>query len=102
MQSHVVEEQALKTTYDNNDGKYGRSSSNFWGRGRGRGRQGVDKSLVEWFYCHDIGHYQYECPKKSKSREWKAQAYFIEIDEPLLLMAYEDSAEKIKSTKSST
>jgi hypothetical protein len=49
MHSHVVEEQALKITHNNNGSKFGRSSNIFRGRGRGRGRQGFDKSLVECF-----------------------------------------------------
>jgi hypothetical protein len=69
MHSHVVEEQVLKITHDNNCGKLGRSSSIFKGRGRGHGRQGFDKSLIKCFYCHDLGHFQYECPKKGKEKE---------------------------------
>ena len=100
MHSHVVEEQALKITHNNNGSKFGRSSNTFRGRGRDRGRQGFDKSLVECFYCHDLGHFQYECPKKSKERESQSQAYYVETDEPLLLMAYVDNAEKMESKDS--
>jgi hypothetical protein len=100
MHSHVVEEQALKITHNNNGSKFGRSSNTFHGRGHGRGRQGFDKSLVECFYCHDLGHFQYECPKKSKERESQSQAYYVETDEPLLLMAYVDNAEKMESKDS--
>jgi hypothetical protein len=80
--SHVVEEQVLKITHNNNGSKFGRSSNIFRGRGRGRGRQGFDKSLVECFYCHDLGHFQYEYPKKSKERESQSQAYYVETNEP--------------------
>jgi len=96
MHSHVVEEQALKITHNNNGSKFGRSSNIFRGRGRGRGRQGFDKSLVECFYCHDLGHFQYECPKKSKERESQSQAYYVETNEPLLLMTYVDNTEKME------
>ena len=74
MHSHVVEEQALKTTHDYNEVKFGRSSSYFRGKGRnsGRqsfgGRQGFDKSLVECYYCHNLGHFQHECPRKTRGR----------------------------------
>jgi hypothetical protein len=96
MHSHVMEEQALKITHNNNGSKFGHSSNIFRGRGRGRGRQGFDKSLVECFYCHDLGHFQYECPKKSKERESQSQAYYVETNEPLLLMTYVDNTEKME------
>ena len=69
MHSHVVEEQALKITYNSNNSTFGCSNNIFRGRGRGRGRQGFDKSFIECFYCHDLGHFKYECPKKSKEKE---------------------------------
>jgi hypothetical protein len=97
MHNHVVEKQALKITHNNNGSKFGRSSNTFHGRGRGRERQGFDKYFVECFYCHDLGHFQYECPKKSKERESQSQAYYVETDEPLLLMAYVDNAKKMES-----
>ena len=97
MHSYVVEEQALNITHNNNGSKFGHSSNTFRGRGRGRERQGFDKYFVECFYCHDLGHFQYECPKKSKERESQSQAYYVETDEPLLLMAYIDNAEKMES-----
>jgi hypothetical protein len=97
MHNHVVEEQALKITHNNNGSKFGRSSNTFHRRGRGRERQGFDKYFVECFYCHDLGHFQYECPKKSKERESQSQAYYVETDEPLLLMAYVDNAKKMES-----
>jgi hypothetical protein len=96
MHSYALEEQALKITHKNNGSKFGRNSNTFRGRGRGRGRQGFDKSLVECFYCHDLGHFQYECPKKSKERESQSQAYYVETNEPLLLMAYVDNTEKME------
>ncbi|KAJ8650933.1 hypothetical protein MRB53_003956 [Persea americana] len=86
MQGHVVEEQALQITHDISVSKPRRGGSAFRGRGRGRGRQSFDKSLVECFYCHDLGHFQYECPKKGKEKE--SQAHYAETTEPLLLMAH--------------
>lgn len=97
MQGHVVEEQALKITYDNNVSKPGRGGGTFRGRGRGRGRQGFDKSLVECFYCHNLGHFQNERPKKGK----ESQAHYAETTEPLLLMAYVDIAEMVSQRKES-
>ncbi|KAJ8617574.1 hypothetical protein MRB53_013760 [Persea americana] len=90
MQGHVVEEQALQITHDISVSKPGRGGSAFRGRGRGRGRQSFDKSLVECFYCHDLGHFQYECPKKGKEKE--SQAHYAETTEPLLLMAHVEKA----------
>ena len=69
MQRHLVEEQALKITHDNGVSKPGHGGGAFRGRGRGRGRQGFEKSLVECFYCHNLGHFQNECPKKGKEKE---------------------------------
>ena len=59
------------------------------GRGRGRGRQGMNKALVECYYCHDLGHFQNECPKKHKEPRYEedSKAHFAETEE-LLLMAY--------------
>ncbi|KAJ8631402.1 hypothetical protein MRB53_024725 [Persea americana] len=90
MQGHVVEEQALQITHDISVSKPERGGSGFRGRGRGRGRQSFDKSLVECFYCHDLGHFQYECPKKGKEKE--SQAHYAETTEPLLLMAHVEKA----------
>jgi hypothetical protein len=100
MHSHALEEQALEITHKNNGSKFGRSSNTFRGRGRGCGRQGFDKSLVECFYCHDLGHFQYECPKKSKERESQSQTHYVETNEPLLLMAYVDNTEKMELKES--
>jgi len=96
MQGYIVEEQALQITHDNNFGKPSRGRSSFRGRGRGRERQGIDKSLVECFYCHDLGHFQYECPRKGRRNE--SQLNFTEAtnDEPLLLMAYTEIEETEK------
>ena len=77
----VIEEQALKVFYEDRPGRgRGRSLGGF--RGRGRGSFNFDKSIVECYHCHKLGHYQYECPSKQK------EANFAEAHEEMLLMAY--------------
>lgn len=56
------------------------------GRGRGRGRSAFNKSIVECYHFHDLGHFQYECPKKDK----ESRAHLAETSEEMLLMAYID------------
>lgn len=64
----------------------GRGRGSFRGRGRGRGGRGrvFNKATVECYKCHNLGHFQYECPK------WNSEAHYAEIDEKeeVLLMAY--------------
>ena len=86
MQRHTVEEHALKITLDNITGRTNRGGGTIRGRGREHGRPGFNKTLVECFYCYDLDHFQYECPKKSKGNE--SQAHFAETSESLLLMEY--------------
>jgi hypothetical protein len=81
MNDHIIEEQALKVTFDEFSGGRGRGHGSFRGRGRGRGRN-FDKSMVECYYYHKRGHFQYECPSKEKGEN------FVEAGEEILLMAY--------------
>ena len=85
MNGHERDEQALKVTYDDKfAGRGGRGRGAFRGRGRGRGRQAFNKAIVECYKCHQLGHFQYECPK------WEKGAHYVELDEKeeMLLMSY--------------
>ncbi|TXG53855.1 hypothetical protein EZV62_019111 [Acer yangbiense] len=85
MNCHIVEEQALKITYEDHSGGRGRGHGGF----RGRGRQNFDKSTVECYYCHDLRHFQYECPKK------ETKANYEEASEEMLLMAYVEDVKEV-------
>ena len=65
MNGHGGDEQALKVAYDDRIGGRGagRARGVFRGRSRGRGRQALNKVIVECYKCHQLGHFQYECPK---------------------------------------
>ena len=84
-------DQALKV--EDQIGGRGRGRGSFRGRGRGRGRQTFNKATVECFKCHNLGHFQYECP------QWNKEANYVEVDkdEELLLMAY---VEKLDAKRS--
>ena len=86
MNCHRGEEQALKITFEESLSRRGRGVFRGRGRGRGRDRQSFNKSLVECFKCHRLGHYQYECPTGTR------RVNFAELDdeEDLLLMMYEE------------
>lgn len=75
------EEQALKVTYESGRG-HGRGANR--GRGRGRGRAGFNEATVECYRCHNLGHFQYECPYGNK------EANYTELNEEdeMLLMSY--------------
>lgn len=78
------DEHALKITYEERySGSRGRGRSSFRGRGRGRGRQTFTKVTVECFNCHQLGHFQYECPS------WNKEANYAELKEEdeMLLMS---------------
>ncbi|XP_073291061.1 uncharacterized protein [Primulina huaijiensis] len=86
MNGHGGDEQALKVTYDNRVGGRGgdRARGASRGRGRGRGRQAFNKAMVECYKCHQLGHFQYECPK------WEKEANYAELEEKeeMLLTSY--------------
>ncbi|XP_050126054.1 uncharacterized protein LOC126603292 [Malus sylvestris] len=88
-------EQALKVTTDvktkgGSSNYRGRGRSNYKGQGHGRGGQAFNKDMVECYKCHNLGHYQYECPK------WDKEANYAEVNEEddMLLMSYVESHER--------
>ena len=92
MNGHLVEEQALKVTYEDQPRGRGRGRGGFRGRGRGRSRQSFDKSTIECYNCHKLGHFQYECPNK----ETETKAQYAEASGEILLMAHADGKEASK------
>lgn len=88
MHGHFVEEQALKVTYEDQSRGRGRGCGGF----RGRGTQSFDKSTIECYNCHKLGHFQYECPNK----ETETKAHYAEASGEMLLMAHVDVKEASK------
>ena len=90
------EEQVLKITVEEGKGR-GRGRIAFRGRGRGRNNWNYDrgnfnKSIIECYKCHRLGHFQYECPS------WTKEINYANLDEEdeMLLMAFveENNAER--------
>ncbi|KAL0405994.1 UNVERIFIED_CONTAM: hypothetical protein Slati_3913300 [Sesamum latifolium] len=90
MSNTVHDEHALKVTHGNQYAGRGRGRGNFGGRGRGRGRQSFDRSTVECYACHKLGHFQWEC-KKGVANFAESQA---ENEEYMLLMAYVEKGDE--------
>lgn len=94
MGSNVIEEQALKVaTYGESATWRGSGIGRGWNKGRGRGRNSVnpaDKSGIECYRCHKLGHYRYECPIKFNTTK-EENSNFVETEEEVLLMAYHDN-----------
>jgi len=80
----VVEEQALQVTDGALQGGRDGGRSIYRGRGRGRGRFGFDKSTIECYNCGELGHFQWECPKKAGDQK----ANYAETKEEMLLMTH--------------
>lgn len=55
---YVVEEQALQITFRVQQEGRGGGRSSYHGRGRGRGRFGFNKSILKYYNCHELGHFQ--------------------------------------------
>ena len=68
-------------SHEERNGGRGRGRNTFRGEGRGRA---FNKSLVECYKCHKLGHFQYECPDGNK------KVNYAELDEheEMLLMSY--------------
>ncbi|CAL9003641.1 unnamed protein product [Prunus brigantina] len=86
---HVDDEQALQITHGSQQGGRSGGRGTYRGRGRGRGRFGFDKSTLECYNCHELGHFQWECPKRDKEQK----ANYAETKEEMLLMALVNSNE---------
>ena len=93
------EEKVLKVTRDETNTGRGRGRGDFrsgFARGRGRGgRQRVDKAAVECHYCHEFGHFQYECPKKPQD----SIANYVETNEEVVLLMAQLSSEGKSNTQ---
>lgn len=82
----VHEKKFKKNCYEEEDQALsvrGRGRGFFRGRGRGRGRS-FNKAVVECYQCHNLGHFQCECPNGDNG------AHYAELEEKdkVLLMAY--------------
>lgn len=88
------DDQVLKVTYERGAGSRGRGF-NGRGRGRGRGRASPNKSTVECYKCHRLGHFQNECPK------WEEEANYANLEEKedMLLMAYVEEEEENETSE---
>lgn len=83
----VRDDQVLKAEQDASNGR-GRGRGRgytYRGRGRGRGRSqfDFDKSTIECFKCHQLGHFAYECGREEKPVNY---AEFEEGEDLLLMM----------------
>ncbi|XXG55235.1 hypothetical protein AAC387_Pa03g2947 [Persea americana] len=86
---HTVDEQALQITHGPQQGGRRGGRGTYQGRGRGRARFGFDKSTIECYNCHELGHFQWECPKGTKEQT----SNYVEAKEEMLLMALVDFKE---------
>ncbi|KAL0416653.1 UNVERIFIED_CONTAM: Retrovirus-related Pol polyprotein from transposon TNT 1-94 [Sesamum latifolium] len=92
-QRYCGEEHALKVKHDR-----GRGRGAYRGRGRGRGRAiSFNKETVEYYRCHKLGHFQYECSVTDvinlgifNMNALNTEANYAEFgkEDEMLLMAY--------------
>jgi len=65
MNAHIIEEHAMKVTTGESSGWREGIRGSSRGRGRGGGgRRYLDKSTIECYYSHRLGHFAYESPRK--------------------------------------
>ncbi|KAD6118940.1 hypothetical protein E3N88_10211 [Mikania micrantha] len=84
-------------------GQFGRGR----GRGRGRTRGDFDKSHIECYNCHTMGHFAYECPNERKAQyaefddgeELLLMAQTADDDEEVLLMTHTNEPKQEAETK---
>ena len=95
LSKHEGEEHALKiegsrgVQYQNR-GRGGYRGGYRGGRGgRDRGKSSFNKSNVECFKCHKLGHFKNECP------DWERTANYAELEEDILLMAQVETEAKM-------
>ena len=69
-----------------------RERGTYRGRERRRGKLTFNKATVECYRCHDLGHFQYECPNMNKELNYAE----LEEDE-MLLIAHMERHEAKKS-----
>ena len=88
LSKHTGEEHVLKVEAGRSGSSQGRGGYQYTrGRGGYRGGRGdrrstsFDKSNVECFKCHKMGHFKNECPS------WEKNANYAELEEDVLLMA---------------
>lgn len=86
---HTVDEKAFRIVYEPQLRGRGDDRGSYRGRGRGRGRFRFDKTTLECYNCHELGHFQWECPKKARD----TRVNFVETNEEMLLMVYVDGNE---------
>ncbi|KAL4304133.1 hypothetical protein GQ457_10G005800 [Hibiscus cannabinus] len=82
MKGHETNEQALKVALDYRSSTRrcrGFRRGNVQVRGRGRGQQTFGKDTIECWKCHQLGHFQYECPR------WEEKINYTEIDDEEIL-----------------
>lgn len=77
MNWHGGGEQALKVAYDDKTSgrEDGRARRAFRGRGGGRGRQAFNKAIIKCYKFHQLGNFQYECPK------WEKEVKYVELED---------------------
>nr|KYP41651.1 Retrovirus-related Pol polyprotein from transposon TNT 1-94 [Cajanus cajan] len=96
MQSFQPDEQVLKATHDDRSGASQGHRRGGRGRGRGCGRQSLNRALIKCFYCHKLGHFQYECPELEKQAHFATFEEAAEAEDEFLLVVYEEATQAVQ------